>query len=67
MDSSSTSAPESQDSTTDSDIALAAMDFTETPDDPVRTHSSKGPPARKATAPYPVSNPRKKSSNPPPS
>ena len=80
MDSSFTSAPESQDSTTYSDIALAAMDFTETPDDPVRTHSSSSvkrkparvdpsqcPPARKATAPYPVSNPQKKSSNPPPS
>ena len=37
---SSTSAPDSQDSTTDSDIALAAMDVTETPDDLVRTCSS---------------------------
>ena len=77
---SSTSAPGSQDSTTDSDLVLAAMDVTETPDDPVRTRSSslvkrkparvdpsQGPPARKATAPYPVSNPRKKSNNPPPS
>ena len=77
-----TSAPDSQNSTSDSDIALAAMDVTETPDDPVRTRSSSlvkrklarvdpsqpppPPPARKATAPYPVSNPRKKPNNPPP-
>ena len=68
----------SQDIPTESDLALAEMDVSETPDATSHSRStskrklarvdpSRAPPARKSTAPYPVSNPRKKINNPLPS
>ena len=65
------------DTPTESDLALIEMEVSEPPDVPLRSRSgskrkparvdtSRGPPARKSTSPYPVSNPRKKTNNPPP-